>query len=131
PNYYESTTKTLHMQFIAKLLKPLVLLLNKLGICSLVGFMAGAITGFLLMCWSLNNPVIPVFTTAEQWQAALLLWLFSFLVIPIILVLFCRYTIASIFWQTLVNTLLSSVLTFFVVYHTNGWIVAFFIGAVI
>ena len=116
------------MKLLAALFRPFEKVLNKLGICTTVGFIAGAITGFLLFCYWMNDPATPVVTTGEFWKIAGMLWLFSFLTILFILVVFCRYTIASVFFQTLLNTLLSSVLTTFVVIKLDLMKWAFWVG---
>lgn len=118
------------MNLISKMFGPLERALNKLGICSTVGLMAGGITGFFLFCHYLNYPV-PVFTDSELLKVAAMLWLFCFLVILFILFVFCRFKLGSVFIQTLINTLLSSFATTYIVNLTGAWLWAFFIGILI
>lgn len=119
------------MNILLSIFKPLEKALKKLGICATVGFLAGAITGIILFCYSISNPVIPLITTMEFIWIASMIWLFVFLVILFMLVVFCRFTLGSIFFQVLVNTVLSSFFTTFLVFKLNAWVVAFFIGAII
>lgn len=119
------------MAILVSLFRPLERALNKLGICSSVGFMAGGITGFVLFCFYLNNSTIPIITIQDLLRISAMLWIFVFLVILFILVVFCRFTIGSVFFQTLVNTLFSSFLTTFLVNAVKGWQWAFFIGALL
>lgn len=119
------------MNILVSMVKPFEKVFNKLGICSTVGFMAGAITGFILLCYSINNPVIPVWTMQQFMRIAVTIWLFVFLMILFILVVFCRFTIGSVFFQTLVNTLVCSFITSYLVVKINGWVLAFFIGAIV
>ncbi|HTD97997.1 MAG TPA: hypothetical protein VK668_01870 [Mucilaginibacter sp.] len=119
------------MNILVSMVKPFEKAFNKLGICSTVGFIAGAITGFVLLCYSVNNPVIPVWTSQELLKIAAMIWLLVFLIILFMLVVFCRFTFASVFFQTLVNTLVCSFITTYLVVKVNGWVVAFFIGAIV
>jgi hypothetical protein len=119
------------MKTIAAIIRPLEKALNNLGICTTVGFMAGVITGFLLFCYWLTNPTPAPLTPEEFWIGAGMLWLFCFITILFILVVFCRFTLASVFFQTLLNTLLSSILTTYVVTKWGLWEWAFLVGLVI
>lgn len=118
------------MNLISKLFGPLERTLNKLGVCSTVGLMAGGITGFILFCHYLNYPAT-VFTAPELLRIAAMLWLFCFLIILFILIIFCRFTFGSVFIQTLINTLFSSFATTYFVHLTDLWLWAFFIGILI
>ena len=101
------------------------------GICATVGFLAGAISGvILLLFFSVHGSVITL-TNVQTWQVALLLAAFCFIALLWVLYVLCRLTLASVFWPTLINCLLTCFFTVYLVNALAAWKFAVFIGMLV
>jgi acid phosphatase family membrane protein YuiD len=97
------------MGLIASLRTLGLLLFGRLSFCALVGGMLGAITGLLFT--AIQAPGL--YTNQDLLYISLALAFVSFLLVLLIAGGFCRYGVRSIFLGTLVNSLVTSVLTVF------------------
>ncbi len=101
------------------------------GICATVGFLAGAISGvILLLVFSVHGTVITL-TYGDTWRVALLLAAFCFIALLWILYVLCRLTLASIFLSTLINCILTCFFTVYLVNKLAAWKWAVFIGMLV
>ena len=117
------------MKVISKIFNWIAYQLVKLGTCATAGFIVGCLAGFMLFLYQIKVGGDPVFTHHQFLQIALVLSFFSFLILLFTLYVFCRYTLASILFPCIVNSLLSTFLTVFIINHFHLWAIGFFIGA--
>jgi hypothetical protein len=106
-------------------------LLQRLGACAIAGFIAGAITGFMLWLHALLNAPPLVLSASEIIQLSLLFAFAAWLVIIFAFVVLGRVSFLSMWHTALFNSFLTCALTILVVYKLNLWIVAFLIGMII
>lgn len=118
------------MNLLANLINRLAALFKRLGVCATVGFIAGILTGFALVFYNLNGGST-VLTAAEVWKVTLLLWAAISVFLLLYLYILCRYTLASIFFPTLFNSLITCFLTIWFTNQYGLWTTAIFIGIVI
>src|SRR5687768_13685379 len=106
-------------------------LLQRLGACASAGFAAGAIAGFILWVYAFINGVPTLLTTPEIIKISFLLTIAGWLTILFAFVVLARIPFLDIWYSTLFNAFLTSLLTLWVVYKLNLWTIAFLIGIII
>jgi hypothetical protein len=119
------------MYWIVKLISAISKVFDALGICATVGFIAGGLSGLVLMIYAMDLTSAPTLTAKEIWQVGLVLAAAAAGLLLFYLYALCRYTFISVFVPVVLNCLLTCLLTVWLVDVTGLWGWAFFVGAIV
>jgi hypothetical protein len=118
------------LRFIVRIFTLLSPLLQRLGVCATAGFIAGSFAGFILWSYAFfNSP--PVLTTPELIKLALVLAFSAGLLLLFTFVVLGNMPFLSIWYSTLMNSLLTCFFTLFIVYKFDLWIIAWLVGMIV
>lgn len=88
--------------------------MNKLPLCARIGVLHGIIAGFLFSLWRMETAFAPFAANEIAW-GVMLLTLLAILCSLFILVIVERYLAAAVFWPALLNAIIVTLLTVFVI----------------
>lgn len=118
------------MKLLVKFFTSLNIFTKRLGLCGNVGLIAGAISGTLLMHLDIIHGGL-VLSTDEAVKIALLLTVFTWLVVVFILTILARLTFRSVAIPAFVNCVLTCFGMVFLTRALGLYVLAWLIGIVV
>ena len=118
------------MNLIVRLVAFISLYVKRIGTCAKVGVIIGAGAGLALTLLDIAQGGL-MLTAQEAFWIALILAGVMWLVILFLLCVFVRMTLRSIFFPTLINSLLTCIATVFVVRYLHAYHIAWLIGIMV